>query len=348
MTERNSPVSHKLHDRLNNRRTEQWLIVSLTLLLVAAFFGSLTIGREPLELIAAARSIWHDQPDLAGLILQEIRLPRAVLGLSVGAVLGLCGAALQGLLRNPLAEPGIIGVSGSAALGAVIMFYTGWSSIFALALPLGGIAGALLAVLFLYLLAGRESSVLTLILAGVAVTSLSGALTSLALNLSPNPYAAAEMFFWMMGSLVDRSMQHVYLALPLMLIGCWLILSCRQALDALSLGEETAQTLGIDVRRTTLKLVVGVALAVGSAVSVTGGIGFIGLVVPHIMRPLVGQQSGKLLAMSALGGAVLLLCADITVRLLPTNQELKLGVITALIGAPFFLFLVLRTRRDMA
>lgn len=338
----------KLHAQLNNRRMEQWLIVGLTLLVVTAFFGSLTVGREPLELIAAARSIWHDQPDLAGLILQEIRLPRALLGLFVGAVLGLSGAALQGLLRNPLAEPGIIGVSGSAALGAVIIFYSGMSSAFALALPLGGIAGALLAVLFLYLLAGRESSILTLILAGVAVTSLSGALTSLALNLSPNPYAALEIFFWMMGSLVDRNMHHVLLALPLMMIGCVLVLSCRRALDALSLGEETAQTLGVDVRRTTLKLIIGVALAVGSAVSVTGGIGFVGLVVPHIMRPLVGYQSGRLLTVSALGGAALLLAADITVRLLPTNQELKLGVVTALIGAPFFLFLVLKTRRDMA
>jgi iron complex transport system permease protein len=322
------------------------LTVGLTILVIAAFFGSLSVGAEPLELLTAARSIWYGETDIAGLILQEIRLPRALLGLSVGAVLGLSGAALQGLLRNPLAEPGIIGVSGSAALGAVIVFYSGLSSAFSLALPLGGITGAILAVLFLFVLAGRESSILTLILAGVAISSLSTALTSLALNLSPSPYAAMEIFFWMMGSLADRSMHHVLLALPLMITGCALILSCRSALDALSLGEETAQTLGVDVRGTTLKLIVGVALAVGSAVSVTGGIGFIGLVIPHIMRPLVGHQSGRLLVVSSLGGAALLLAADITVRLLPTNQELKLGIVTALIGAPFFFFLVLKTRRD--
>lgn len=337
-----------LQRQLNDQRRERWLILALIALVAALFVASVSVGREPLALIAAARSIWHEQPDIAALILQEIRLPRALLGLAVGAVLGLSGAALQGLLRNPLAEPGVIGVSASAAFGAVLMFYTGLSAMFALALPLGGITGALLAVLFLYLLAGRESSILTLILAGVAVTSLSGALTSLALNLSPNPYAAVEIFFWMMGSLVDRTMNHVMLAFPLMAVGCILILSCRRALDALSLGEETAQTLGVDVQRTTLKLILGVALAVGAAVSVTGGIGFVGLVIPHLMRPLVAYQSGRLLAVSALGGAALLLAADITVRLLPTHQELKLGVVTALIGAPFFLYLVLKTRREMA
>lgn len=337
---------NELHTRLNDRRSEQTLTIGLVLLVIAAFLGSLSVGAQPLELLTAAHSIWQGQTNLAGLILQEIRLPRALLGLSVGAVLGLSGAALQGLLRNPLAEPGIIGVSSSAAFGAVITFYSGLSSVFAMALPLGGIVGAMLAVLVLFVLAGRESSTLTLILAGIAISSLATALTSLALNLSPNPYAAMEIFFWMMGSLSDRSMHHALLALPLMITGSGLILSCRSALDALSLGEEAAQTLGIDIRRTTLKLIVGIALAVGAAVSVTGGIGFIGLVIPHMMRPLVGYQPGRLLVISSLGGAALLLIADIAVRMLPTTQELKLGVVTALIGAPFFLFLVLKTRRE--
>ncbi|WP_449687210.1 FecCD family ABC transporter permease [Aerophototrophica crusticola] len=209
-------------------------------------------------------------------------------------------------------------------------------------------AGALLATGVLYLLAGRDAGVLTLILAGVAVSSLAAALTSLALSLSPNPFALTEIVFWMLGSLADRSLEHVLLATPFMLLGAALLLSVGRGLDALSLGEDTARSLGFSVSRVGALVIVGTALAVGAAVAVAGAIGFIGLIVPHLLRPLVAHQPGRLLAPSALGGAALALAADIAVRLGGPGPELKLGVVTALLGAPFFLALVLRLRRSVA
>ena len=265
----------------------------------------------------------------------------------VGASLGLAGAAMQGFLRNPLAEPGVIGVSSCAAFGAVLALYSGLSFAFPLALPLGGILGACLSVLFLHLLAGRRASTLSLILAGVAINAFAAALTSLALNLAPNPYAALEIVFWIMGSLADRTMVHVQLVAPIMLLGGFLLMSSARGLDALTLGEDTAASLGIDLGFLRLKLVLGTALMVGSAVAVSGAIGFVGLVVPHILRPLVAQQPAQLLPASALGGAVLLLAADLLVRLMPIGPELKLGVVTALIGAPIFLLLLRRLRREL-
>ncbi|RFB06442.1 iron ABC transporter permease [Parvularcula marina] len=283
------------------------------------------------------------EADTAILIMREIRLPRMLLAVLIGGSLGLSGAALQGLLRNPLAEPGIIGVSGAASLGAVIALYFGLSAAFALALPLLAIIGALLAALLLHVLAGRQS-ILTLILAGVALTSLTGALTALALNLSPNPFAAYEIVTWMLGSLTDRSMVHVTLAAPFIVAGWVMLLLAAPALDALTLGEETAQSMGADLRRTRILIISGTALCVGAATAVSGVIGFIGLIVPHLLRPLVGHRPSRLLPVSALGGALLLLLADILVRLITPGTELKLGVVTALIGAPFFLWLVLKTR----
>ncbi len=279
-------------------------------------------------------------------MLVELRLPRALLGCFVGFTLGLAGAAMQGFLRNPLAEPGVVGVSGAAALGAVAAFYSGLSSVVALALPIGGIAGAALGVLLLYALAGRGAGTMTLILAGVAVNSFAAALTSLALNLSPNGFAALEIVYWLMGSLIDRSLPQVWLATPFMAAGWLLLLLAAPALDALSLGEPTARSLGFDMRRLRLQLVGGAALSVGAAVAVSGAIGFIGLVAPHVLRPFVGHRPGRLLLVSGLGGAALLLVADTAARLLPIRPELKLGVITALIGAPFLFHLVYRLRRE--
>ncbi len=324
------------------------LALALSLLALSLLVVSALIGRVPLPLGQTFADLWQGRSSPAALILTDLRLPRALLGLLVGASLGLAGAAMQGLLRNPLAEPGIMGVSGLAAFGAVLAFYTGLSAIFPLALPLGGIAGAGLAVLLLYALAGRDGSVLTLLLAGAAITSLAGALTALALNLSPNPYASFEILFWLMGSLADRSLDHVWLAGPPMVLGWLLLGTAGPALDALTLGEETAQSLGFDLRLVRLRLVVGAALSVGSAVAVSGAIGFVGLVVPHLIRPLVGHQPSRLLLPSGLGGASLVLAADIGVRLIGIGPELQLGVLTALIGAPFFLALVLRLRREGA
>lgn len=330
------------------RAGRRWLLPLLLLTLLLLILGSLSVGPSPVSLPLAVRAWWQGGDSTAAVIFAEIRLPRALLGALVGATLGLSGAALQGLLRNPLAEPGVVGVSASASLGAVICFYSGLSTLWAPALPLGGMAGALVAALLLFLLAGRSTSLLSLILAGVAISSLAGALTSLALSLSPNPFALAEIVFWMLGSLADRSMDQVALTAPFMLMGMGLLLAAGRALDALTLGEDTARSLGYDVRRTGLLVVGGTALAVGAAVSVVGTVGFVGLIVPHLLRPLAGHRPSRLLPLSALGGASLLLAADIAVRLGPPGPELKLGVVTALLGAPFFLALILRTRRQLA
>lgn len=325
-----------------------WLVNLLLAALVAVFFiASVYVGRGGEVLSGKFHDIATFDTDLAWLVLREVRLPRALLGLLVGATLGLSGACLQGLLRNPLAEPGLIGASSGAALGAVIVFYSGLATGAVFLLPIGGIIGALLALAILYLLTGRNPSIITLILAGVAISAFAGALTSLALNLSPSPYAALEIVFWMLGSLTDRSMDQVWFVLPFMALGWLLMASTAPALDALTLGEDTATTLGFEGDGVKLRAISGIALAVGAATSVTGVIGFVGLVVPHLMRPLVGHQPGRLLLPSALAGAVLVLAADLVVRLPATNgPEPKLGVITSLIGAPFFLWLILRTRKE--
>jgi iron complex transport system permease protein len=333
--------------RLLGHPSYRALCMSLWLLMLVLLLVSVSIGRGPLDVLQAVRELMAGEITPGTLVFTELRVPRALLGMFVGASLGLAGAAMQGLLRNPLAEPGIVGVSGCAALGAVLVFYTGLSGVYAMALPLGGIAGALVAVVLLYLLSGARATLLTVILAGIAINALAGALTALVLNLAPSPFAFLEIIFWQMGSLSDRSLQHVGLSLPLMLVGWGLLLGAARGLEALSLGEETAVSLGVNLGRLRLYVIMGSALAVGSAVAVSGVIGFVGLVVPHLLRPWVDYLPGKLLPISALGGAILVLAADILVRLMPTQNELKLGVVTALIGAPFFLWLVYRLRREM-
>ncbi|HEX2654157.1 MAG TPA: iron ABC transporter permease [Xanthobacteraceae bacterium] len=320
------------------------LVILLAAVVVVLLAASLSIGYAPLDLQKAITDAIAGKSTLEAIVLMELRLPRAALGGLVGFSLGMSGAAMQGLMRNPLAEPGIIGVSGAAAFGAVTSFYFGLAGAASLALPFGGIAGAFLATLLLFALAGRGVGTMTLILAGVAINSFTGALTSLALNLSPNPYAVSEIVFWLMGSFADRSLPYVWLVLPLMLTGWGLLLASGPALDGLTLGEDTAKSLGFDLKRLRFQLVGGAALAVGSSVAVTGAIGFVGLVVPHLLRPLVGHRPGRLLLVSGFGGAILTLAADISVRLLPIRPELKLGVVTAIIGAPFLFRLIYRLR----
>ena len=323
------------------------VLVAVLAIAVAVLFGmSLYLGYANLDLVQAFRDLLSGDQSLSALVLTELRFPRAFLGCIVGFSLGLSGAAMQGLLRNPLAEPGIIGVSGMAALGAVTVFYFGVAGALSFALPLGGVAGAAVATFLLYGLAGRNAGTMTLILAGVAINSFAGALTSLALNLAPNPFAVVEIVYWLLGSLADRSLPYVWLVLPLMLVGWGLLLMSGPALDSLTLGEETARSLGFDLGRLRLQLIAGTALAVGSAVSVTGAIGFVGLVIPHLLRPLVAHRPGRLLLVSGLGGAALTLAADILVRVLPFRPELKLGVVTALIGAPFLFSLIYRLRGE--
>lgn len=323
------------------------LVGALGALSAILFLVSLVVGYVPLDPLAAVSDIIAGRDSVGALVMVELRLPRALLGLMVGFSLGATGAALQGLLRNPLADPGVIGVSGAAALGAVIAFYSGLAGFLSIGLALGGLAGAGLATALLVLLARQGAGTTALILSGVAIGSLAGALTALALNLSPSPYAVMEVVFWLMGSLADRSLDHVLLAAPFMAVGWILLLGAGRALDGLSLGEETARSLGFDVMRLRLRIVVASAFAVGSAVAVAGAIGFVGLVVPHVLRPLVGHQPGPLVLVSGLGGAVLTLAADILVRVLPTHPELKLGVVTAIIGAPFLFSLLWRMRREM-
>ncbi|MDQ2634103.1 MAG: iron ABC transporter permease [Pseudomonadota bacterium] len=322
-----------------------WLLGLATLLL---FCLSLLVGPSGLGLADSLMALFSERRDAIALIMQEIRLPRALLGLTIGATLGLSGAVLQGYLRNPLAEPALIGVSASASLGAVLAIYTGLSTVFPLALPLAALAASVIAVVIVQAMAGARGSVLTLILAGVAVSSLAGAMTSLVLNLSPNPFAALEIMFWMLGSLTDRSMTHVWLALPFMLAGWTMLLTLGRALDALTLGGDTAASLGIDMRRVQFLVVFGTAASVGAGTAVAGAIGFVGLVVPHLLRPLTGGRPSRLLVASALGGASVVLAADILVRVIAPGRDLKLGVLTAIVGAPFFLWLVWRERRKVA
>jgi iron complex transport system permease protein len=316
------------------------LIGGLAAAALLAFALSLAIGPSGFGLSGAGEA--------AGLIFWEIRMPRAALGALVGAALGLSGAALQGYLRNPLAEPSLVGVSGGAALGAVLAIHLGLSQAFALALPLGGLIGAAVAMLAVVALAGAQGGPVTLILAGLAVSGIATALISLALNLSRNPFASVEIVFWLMGSLADRSLTQVWLAAPPIVAGMAVLLLLGRALDALSLGEDAARSLGIDVARTRLALVGGTALAVGAATSVTGVIGFVGLLVPHVLRPFVGHRPSLLLPASALAGAIFLLIADIGLRLAQPWVDLHIGVLTALIGAPFFVWLVLKTRSELA
>lgn len=311
------------------------------------FLVSLTVGPAPVSAAESLAALFTGDDGALGLVMREIRLPRAILGALVGASLGLSGAALQGYLRNPLAEPGLIGISASSALGAVIALHTGIAAAFALALPLFALAGALGAVLLILLLAGSRGGSLTLILAGIAISALAGAFLSLVLNLSPNPFAVNEIVFWMMGSLADRSFLHVWLAAPFMAVGWALLLPVGRGLDALTLGEDAAASLGIRLERLRLLVVLGTAAAVGAATAVAGAIGFVGLVVPHILRPFVRGRPAALLPASALGGAALVLAADIAVRLILPRQDLKLGVLMAIIGAPLFLHLIYRTRRSL-
>ena len=332
---------------MNQPRSQQWLLQGLAVVLVVTAIVSLGVGNTHLSV----RELWNaacgNGEPVIRLVLWEIRLPRLILGILVGGSLGLAGAALQGLLRNPLVEPGLLGVSAGASLGAVTMFYSGLTASFAFAMPLGGMVGAFAAVLLVCALAGRDGSIQNLILAGVTVSALCGAFTSVILNFSPNPYAGMEIVFWLLGSLSDRNFDHVRLAAPMIGVGGLLMLSCGKARRALSLGEDTARSLGFRTERVRLRIIAGSSLAVGAAVSIAGAIGFVGLVVPHLLRPWVKSDAGRLLPASAIGGAILLLWADLLVRLLPTCQELKVGVVTALVGAPVFLVLLIRTRKSL-
>lgn len=313
--------------------------LTLILLTLSAFLLSLAAGK-----------VWIAPADwFAGgpnsLIMAELRLPRALLGASIGAVLGLSGAVLQGYLRNPLADPAVVGISASAALGAVIAIFLGFGAV-PLMLFGSAMAGATLGLAALVALAGRSGGPLGFILGGVVLATLSGALTSFVISIAPNPFATSEIIGWLMGALTDRGMADVQLAFPFMAVGALLLATTGRALDALTLGEDGAVSLGVDLARLRLTVMAGVALCVGASVAVSGVIGFVGLIVPHLLRSLVGERPAALLLPSALGGATLTLTADALVRLTPGVGEVRLGIAMALIGAPFFLWMMLQMRGE--
>lgn len=324
------------------RQLRLCLILAAALLVLMAV--SLSAGR-----VWVPWSAWFSAgEDPRWAIIFALRLPRTVLAAMVGGSLGLAGAALQGYTRNPLADPGVIGVSSTAALGAVLTLYLGVAGEAAWTLPAAAMAGAAAGVALLLALAGASSSVITFILAGVIVQTVATAGVALALNLAPNPWSVNEIVNWIMGSLADRSMVEVKLAAPGVLLGCGLLLTTARALDGLTMGETGARSAGVDLRLTRWTLAIGVACAVGASVAVTGVIGFVGLITPHLLRPLVGGRPGALLAPAFLGGAALTLAADMVVRLTPAASEVKLGVAMAVVGGPFFLFLLIALRRRLA
>ena len=317
----------------------------LALALICLVAIALFAGDTRLELTHFAGALWGDE-SLAALVMRELRMPRVLLGVLVGAGLGASGAVLQGFFRNPLADPGVVGVSASAGLGAVIALYFGLSSGFAFAVPVFAVAGAATGVALLLVLAGARASATTLILAGVAVGAVATALTGLLMNMAPNPWALSEIAYWLMGSLKDASWNEVRFATPLIATGIALLFLTARGLDALSLGEETARSLGVELGVLRMFVIGGTALAVGGGVAVSGAIGFVGLVVPHLLRPFVDHQPAALILPSALGGALLIVAADMATRLLSgPGMPLYLGVLTALLGAPFFLWLVRATQR---
>jgi iron complex transport system permease protein len=328
------------------RRTG-WMVIALAALVLLLAVLSLAAGPVRLSPATVIEALFGGGNEIQRTIVQEIRLPRAILALAIGAILGLSGAALQGLLRNPLASPSLFGAPQTAAFGAVLVIALGYADVRSFVLPVTGIVFAFASVFALLVVAGRGAGLLILILAGLAISSLAGAATALAMNLSSNPFVALEIAFWLLGSLEDRSFQHVAMALPFIVVGAIILMRQRHAFRVLSLGEETAQSLGVNVGRLRLAVISGVALGVGAAVAVSGTIGFIGLIAPHLMRPLIGHDPARLLLPSALTGSALLLAADIAVRLIPSTTDIKVGVLTSIIGVPFFLYLIMRERRAL-
>ncbi len=309
---------------------------------------ALNTGLADIDVIRGLQDFVNGEQSLAANVVGQIRLPRLILAIVIGATLGMSGAAMQGLLRNPLADPGVLGVSSGAAFGAICTLYFGVAASAWYWLPGAAIAGALFTLFMVYLLAGLHSSMLALILAGTAMSAIMVSLIAVALNFAPSLYAMQEIVFWMLGSLANRHFDHVSIALPLALISWVMMLSRSRFLDALSLGEDSARSLGFNNQRERWILLLGISIGVGACVAVSGAIGFIGLVIPHLLRPFVGYRPGQLMFASALGGALLLVLADILVRQFDSARELKLGVVTSLVGAPFFLLLILKTRSRWA
>ncbi|MCY4344483.1 MAG: iron ABC transporter permease [Gammaproteobacteria bacterium] len=317
---------------------------ALALACLAALFAACLLGSTPMEAERVLAALLGQGSAGDQLVVTHIRLPRALSAFAVGAALGASGAALQGLLRNPLAEPGVLGVSATASLAATAALYYGYAAASAWAVPTAAIAGALAATALIALAALRTASAVTLILIGVGLSSFAGATMNLLMNLAPNPFSLADMINWMLGSVANRSFLDLAFAAPFLIAGFGLLLAAKRGLSALTLGEEAASGAGLNLRRQRLLVVLGAGLATGAAVSIAGVIGFVGIVAPHIVRPMVDHDPARSLLPSALLGGLILVLADIGVRLVPTASELKLGVVAALIGAPAFIWIAMQRR----
>jgi iron complex transport system permease protein len=302
------------------------------------------LGSTPMDLSRILAALVGQSSAGDMMVIWEIRLPRAVAAFVVGAALGISGAGLQGLLRNPLAEPGVLGVTATSSLAATFTLYYGVAASWPYSLPVSAILGALAATALLAAAAMRIRSVVTLILLGVGLSSFSAAAMSLLLNLAPNPFSLSDMINWLLGSVANRSFDDLRISAPFIAIGVFILFSTRRGLSALTLGEEAASGVGVNLRRQRLAVVIGAGIATGAAVALAGAIGFVGIVAPHMVRPLVNHDPARSLLPSALLAGLILVVADIGVRLLPTNSELKLGVVAALIGAPAFAWIAFRRR----
>lgn len=320
------------------------LSITLALLCVLAVLAACLIGSVPLPPGRMLAALLGGGEPGDGVVLWMVRLPRALAALSVGLALGACGAALQGLLRNPLAEPGVLGVSATASLGATFTIYYGLAASFAVAVPIASVAGAVAATALIAAVALRTPSRTTLLLVGIGLSSFAGALMALLLNLAPNPMGVADIINWTLGTVANRSFEDIGFAAPFMVAGLALLWATRRGLSALTLGEEAAAGVGLDLQRQRLAVVIGAGLATGGAVSLAGAIGFVGIVAPHLVRARVGHDPARTLLPAALLAGLFMVLADIGVRLMPSANELKLGVVAALIGAPLFVMIAARRR----
>jgi iron complex transport system permease protein len=312
-----------------------WLTPVLVGLSLTAVFAACLLGSTPLPVDRVFAALFGMGSEADQLVVWAIRLPRALAAFLVGAALGISGAALQGLLRNPLAEPGVLGVSASAALTATFALYFGLVALGDWVLPLAAII-AFAAI--------RTQSVVTLILIGVGLSSFAGAMMSLLMNFAPNPFTLSDMVNWMLGSVANRSFQEIKYTAPVMLGGMAILFFSRRGLSALTLGEEAASGIGLNLRNQRILTVLGAGLATGASVALAGAIGFVGIVAPHLIRPLVGHDPARSLIPSALFSGLIIVLADICIRIIPTTNELKLGVVAALIGAPAFVWIAMQRR----
>jgi len=324
--------------------TSRQLTVALSIASALSIIVACTLGSTPMEFSRVVSALIGQSSAGDNIVIWEIRLPRALAAYVVGAALGASGAALQGLLRNPLAEPGVLGVTATASLSATFALYYGLAATSAYLLPIYAIAGALAATALLAAAAMRIQSVVTLILLGVGLSSFSAAAMSLLLNFAPNPFSLSDMINWLLGSVANRSFEDLKIVMPFVVAGLAILYFSRRGLSALTLGEEAASGVGLNLSRQRIAVVLGAGLATGASVALAGAIGFVGIVAPHLVRPVVAYDPARSLLPSAMLAGLILVVADIGVRLLPTATELKLGVVAAIIGAPAFIWIAVSRR----